>query len=345
MSNTTLPTRDADKHVPPIGAPAEMAADAIEDVDDAAIEPVVDAVGGGSGGARGYVVFLIVWIVAGVLIGVLIDRLTNAAPERVVDASTVQGTSFDIPIAGAPRSAVAGNAVQINGAAEPTGTSDASAGNNAADSNDASANTTTDDSADTADNANAGNANAGNANAGNTANRADANNGAMIPGPDIPPPGMGRALEAALGQLRPAPRDGYTAASFDHLASFDYGEDDMESLMRGEKPKVEIPAEFLALDGTRVALNGFFTPLETPPTQKFVLMRFLMSCCFGRFPRLNEWVQVEMAGSKRVDLPIDSMITVYGTLEVKVVYDEAGWCERIFRIVADDVIKISIGGR
>lgn len=104
------------------------------------------------------------------------------------------------------------------------------------------------------------------------------------------------------------------------------------------RPKDQIPAPVKALTGKKVAVQGFMVPVkvEKGATKQFLLVKDQSLCCFGRMPRMNEWVSVKMTGDKAARFIGDQPITVFGTLTVGEEY-EKGEVLSIFRMEADDV--------
>jgi hypothetical protein len=154
----------------------------------------------------------------------------------------------------------------------------------------------------------------------------------------------------AQGTLLSAPVEKSTATpdvlsvGFDTLGAFYYeipsADGDTVKLADPQlaRPKDQIPAPVKALTGKKVAVQGFMVPVkvEKGATKQFLLVKDQSLCCFGRMPRMNEWVSVKMAGDKSARFIGDQPITVFGTLTVGEEY-EKGEVLSIFRMEADDV--------
>jgi len=99
-----------------------------------------------------------------------------------------------------------------------------------------------------------------------------------------------------------------------------------------------IPPELMALSGTKVAIEGFMNPIDfdREGVKSFALVHNSIGCCFGMFPRMNEWVSVEMAGERKAEFYSVEPATVYGVLEVGEEF-EGAYVVSIFRIKADHV--------
>jgi len=136
----------------------------------------------------------------------------------------------------------------------------------------------------------------------------------------------------------------FLSVGFDTLGSFYYEipSNDGETLKLADpqlaRPKDQIPAPVKALTGKKVAVQGFMVPVkvEKGATKQFLLVKDQSLCCFGRMPRMNEWVSVKMAGDKSARFIGDQPITVFGTITVGEEY-EKGEVLSIFRMEADDV--------
>lgn len=87
--------------------------------------------------------------------------------------------------------------------------------------------------------------------------------------------------------------------------------------------KNQIPTDIKALDGRRVTVTGYMIPigLEDGRTKQFVLVRNLMSCCYGVPPNLNEFVLVTMT-SEGVRPVMDVPISLVGKLKVGETYED-----------------------
>jgi hypothetical protein len=102
----------------------------------------------------------------------------------------------------------------------------------------------------------------------------------------------------------------------------------------------QVPAEVRALDGARVALQGFLLPLRMDEglAVEFMLMRDQTLCCFGRLPRVNEWVLVRTQG-RGVKPDMDHPVTVCGVLTVAD-HRENGVFVGLYRMAAERVVDL-----
>jgi hypothetical protein len=86
---------------------------------------------------------------------------------------------------------------------------------------------------------------------------------------------------------------------------------------------------------------GYMIPLEYKPKSDdiviFMLVRDLMSCCFGGMPRPDEWVYVEMRGDAVARLFPYVPVVVRGELIVGRLEDEFGFATGVYTMKADSV--------
>lgn len=85
----------------------------------------------------------------------------------------------------------------------------------------------------------------------------------------------------------------------------------------GACEKLELPAAVSALNGRLVQVTGFMLPLkiEEGRVSEFLLLKDQNACCYGRMPRLNEWIVVR-PGAKGVPPTMDVPVRCRGLLSV-----------------------------
>ena len=119
--------------------------------------------------------------------------------------------------------------------------------------------------------------------------------------------------------LLPEVIDGYKGVSFDKLASFAYEVplDPVTNKVELAKLNAQIPARIKSLDKKPVAIRGFMLPLkvENGLVTELLIMRDQSMCCFGTVPKINEWINIRMAGDG-VQPIMDQSITLMGQLKV-----------------------------
>lgn len=127
-------------------------------------------------------------------------------------------------------------------------------------------------------------------------------------------------LSAAVGLLSSgvlaAPKPEATPVTLEQLASFPV---EMGLRETPSPAKLEIPADIRALDGKRVTLKGYLIPLaiEGGRIRQAVLLRDLMSCCYGTIPALNSFVLIDCSEhSIAPTIETNVPVTVVGTLKV-----------------------------
>jgi hypothetical protein len=124
--------------------------------------------------------------------------------------------------------------------------------------------------------------------------------------------------------------------SFDKLASYAY---EVHELTPDLEIDTQLPASVKELKGKKIAIRGFMLPYRNDGeyVTEFILLQNQGLCCFGRVPRMNEWVHVTMAPGKGAPYALDVPLTVFGTLDVGEVY-EKNVLMSLYRMEASTVI-------
>ncbi len=109
---------------------------------------------------------------------------------------------------------------------------------------------------------------------------------------------------------------------------------------KADKP-MPIPAAIKALNGKKVAIKGFVTPLENDGknVKTFLLVDQLVTCLFCQGLGMDQWIMTEVVDPKGIRLnddQYDEALTVYGTLEVGEEMQN-GEVTSIYRMKADGV--------
>ena len=137
-----------------------------------------------------------------------------------------------------------------------------------------------------------------------------------------PPPSLVELVQPiveARDALLPEVIDGYEGVSFDKLASFAYEVplDPVTNKVELAKLNAQIPVRIKSLDKKLVAIRGFMLPLkvENGLVTELLIMRDQSMCCFGTVPKINEWINIRMAGDG-VQPIMDQSITLMGQLKV-----------------------------
>ena len=130
----------------------------------------------------------------------------------------------------------------------------------------------------------------------------------------------------------------YMPITFDVLGSYYYELPDPEESAKSGKQIDQIPAPIKEFDGKKVAIQGFMIPLklERGATKTFLFVKCQLGCCFGRMPRMNEWISVRMTGDRSAKFIPDQPVTVYGVLSVGEQI-EKGEVLSVYRLEAEDV--------
>ena len=99
-----------------------------------------------------------------------------------------------------------------------------------------------------------------------------------------------------------------------------------------------VPKKIRNLSGKTVALEGFMVPTvvdEQNRVKEFLLMPDQLSCCFGQAPEANGWVVAR--SEKGVDVAMDRVIRVLGTLTVQERWDEEFFVG-LYHVECDEMI-------
>jgi len=137
-----------------------------------------------------------------------------------------------------------------------------------------------------------------------------------------PPPNLVELVQPIIGtgeELLPEEIDGYQGLTFDKLASFAYEVplDPVTNKVELAKLNAQIPERIKSLNEKPVAIRGFMLPLkvENGLVTELLIMRDQSMCCFGTVPKINEWINIRMAGDG-VQPIMDQAITLMGMLKV-----------------------------
>ena len=117
----------------------------------------------------------------------------------------------------------------------------------------------------------------------------------------------------------PKEKDGDREVKFELLTSYDYEWSQTTGIVApGAAGGAQIPPEVRALDRQKVFIVGYMQPIDfdNDGVRTFLLTNYPGGCCFGMVPRLNEWVEVSLAGDERVEYSYFDAIEVHGRLEV-----------------------------
>lgn len=174
---------------------------------------------------------------------------------------------------------------------------------------------------------------------------------AVTPGGGVPEsvsvgsvnPNLAAALRADPGKMAKGSIEGLVTFGDLSLVGVDL-DALLDYLYKPETDKAksfEFPDAVKAQAGKDKALIGYMIPLEYKPKSDeiviFMLVRDLMSCCFGGVPRPDEWVYVEMVPDKTTQLYPYMPVVVRGELIVGRLEDEFGFATGVYTIKGEDV--------
>ena len=124
------------------------------------------------------------------------------------------------------------------------------------------------------------------------------------------------SVPAAQPKPQPTPPGAqveFAPVGFDVLGGFEYPEEGVTSATT----KSPIPENIMALNGRKVAIQGFMVPLDVyqEVVHTCLLLKNQSSCCYGIPPRINEVITVKASGAG-IPLVMDEPVTVRGILHV-----------------------------
>ncbi len=155
------------------------------------------------------------------------------------------------------------------------------------------------------------------------------------------PPNLVELVQSVeAGDELPQAIEGYEGVTFDKLASFPYEVplDPVTNRVELVKLNAQIPERIKSLDKKPVAIRGFMLPLkvENGLVTELLIMRDQSMCCFGTVPKINEWINIRMAG-EGVQPIMDQPVTLMGQLQVGEVL-ENDYLAGIYEMEGDKMI-------
>lgn len=174
----------------------------------------------------------------------------------------------------------------------------------------------------------------------------------LAPDADAPPrPGPGEEVPADFRAPDPEEAripdrpdaDGYLRVPIPYLAGFEWdkperaGVFEMKQKQAPRSYRMDVPEKLAALDGKKVAVEGFMIPLDASMEgiRRFAMVPSRAACCWGVKPDVDEWVIADMGAERRATMYKDMRVTAYGTLRVRPETDEDGWLVGVFSMECD----------
>ncbi len=139
---------------------------------------------------------------------------------------------------------------------------------------------------------------------------------------------MKRALGFLLliGCGKPAPPPAAPLLPFLELGAFEH------------KEKMTLPANVTAWNGRLVRATGYLNPsLQVRKLSKFFLVKDRSSCCFGKRPQINHYIDVTLKAGASTDYTTDP-VTVQGVLVVEERFD-GDWPTGLYWMENAEVVK------
>lgn len=137
-------------------------------------------------------------------------------------------------------------------------------------------------------------------------------------------------LDAIVAPERGA--NGYWKIGFNYLAAYEYktpGADSFEPMKPVPGRMDGIPDNIRDLEGRSVRLEGYMMPLamgKDGSVKEFLIMRSVMTCCYGATPSPTEWVVVKPGPkSAKVKPTMDVPLVFFGKLHVGELYRDSSF--------------------
>lgn len=161
-----------------------------------------------------------------------------------------------------------------------------------------------------------------------------------------PPSQTAAAAKTTEPEMPKSAEGDFMPVTFATLSSYYYEVPGLEEPVAAKPDKTtdagakdQIPQPIKQLNDKKIAVQGYMVPtdLKNGKSQNFLLVKDQSLCCFGRMPRMNEWISVRTKPGKGARVVQDQPITVFGSLSVGEQKDPTGEVLSIYRIEADDV--------
>ncbi|MBI3854526.1 MAG: DUF3299 domain-containing protein [Planctomycetes bacterium] len=114
--------------------------------------------------------------------------------------------------------------------------------------------------------------------------------------------------------------------AFQSLGAFEYTE------------KMKLPADVTAWNGRVVKATGFINPLsQTRNLTGFLLVKDRASCCYGKMPQMNHYINVKLKPGQSANYSTDP-VTIQGLLKVEERFD-GDWPLGLYWMEAAEVVR------
>jgi len=114
--------------------------------------------------------------------------------------------------------------------------------------------------------------------------------------------------------------------AFQTLGAFEY------------KDKMKLPDDVARWNGKRVTATGFMNPTsQARNLTSFLLVKDRSSCCFGKRPQINHYIEVKLKSGEKADYSTDS-VAIRGVLKVDDRWD-GDWQLGLYWMEEAEVVK------
>jgi hypothetical protein len=105
------------------------------------------------------------------------------------------------------------------------------------------------------------------------------------------------------------------------------------------KDKMKLPADVLQWNGRLVTAEGFMNPTsQARNLTKFLLVKDRSSCCFGKRPQINHYIEVSLKPGATAEYSTDP-VAIRGTLKVDDRWD-GDWQLGLYWIDGAEMVRV-----
>lgn len=148
------------------------------------------------------------------------------------------------------------------------------------------------------------------------------------------PTGSGEATGLVTASTFEKDADGYVQLGFDVLSTYIYTTEN------------GYPDRIKNLAGEKIKIIGFTMPMEVNDDRKVtssLLIKDPPACCFGKNPKVNDWIMVKVENPAEAHIPLwsNSAFRVYGTFQATEEH-EGGEIISVYQLIAHKVEEVKV---
>ena len=101
---------------------------------------------------------------------------------------------------------------------------------------------------------------------------------------------------------------------------------------------MELPDGVTRWNRKSVVVTGYVNPMnQTRNIRQFLLVKDRASCCFGKLPQMNHFIEVTLREGEAIHYTKE-LVTVRGTIQVGEVWEEE-WLVSVYRMEDGEVVR------